>query len=129
MQFILYYRTSVQVPLARPLDLAVQESCGRAAPMTDKENSACNALQAMRFTEGLGLGSALGSVPLSDGRTTMAGSSARKGWRDVAIPDPSTNPRSCSPSAGSSPGDASGGSGGRSSSHVRMRLHALLEDL
>ena len=108
--------------------------------MTDKENSACNALQAMRFTsEGLGLPAAA-SAPQSDGRSGMAGSGACRDWRAGVSgnpkPDPDARARSRSPSAASwgsgSPtgGDASGGSGGgRSSSHVRMRLHALLEGL
>ncbi|KAK9846618.1 hypothetical protein WJX81_007698 [Elliptochloris bilobata] len=121
-------------------DAVMLESCGRAAPMTDKENSACNALQAMRFTEGLGM--VPESAPQSDGRSVMGGSSARRDWHGAANPktDPDPRARSRSPGAASSPGtwgsgsptggDASGGSGGgRSSSHVRMRLHALLEDL
>lgn len=118
----------------------VQESCGRVAPMTDKENSACNALQAMRFTsEGLGLPAAA-SAPQSDGRSALAGSGACRDWRAGVGANPKPDPddaraRSRSPSAaswgsGSPGGDGSGGSGGgRSSSHVRMRLHALLEDL
>jgi len=112
--------------------------------MTDKENSACNALEAMRF-----------SAPHSDGRSGMAGARSaplggagapRGDWEACADPVGALTgalprPRSRSPGGEPSPEDAwagsgspgdggSGGSGGgRSSSHVRMRLHALLEGL